>query len=446
MKFEKIFFFLLIFSFVVLAQESVSLEQQVIEPCDHDLVCEIFQGENSENCPSDCPPSLPGQPIFPPLAILDLKIFNITHNSATISWKTNKDALCQIFVGKTKNYEIFKLEEKNYISQHTFSFENLLPDTKYFFKIFCQTAKLEKAEVSERFFFTLPLKDFIPPTNPIDFEALAGDSQILLRWKNPPDPDFKLVKIFRSTKFYPQAPFQDAILIYEGKENSFLDKNLKNYVKYFYTAVAVDEAGNFSSGALAWAIPLPLSLQDFQFVQEGEVLPIEEERVKVKANLPFLIYLPIEKVPAKTKSIILNLKDKKETNFFFQESETKTFYFTKIQLEPGEYSFFVYFLDAQNRTLKQISGKILAYLIEVTPTPSPTLIPSPIISPSPVPKPPVKPIQKLQIFLQNLITFFTEFFKEIIKSPQFIKIIIVIVIIFLLILTRKISKRLLSKS
>lgn len=256
--------------------------------------------------------------------------------------------------------------------------------------------------------------DTTPPANISDFTAVPADSQITFKWKNPPEPDFKAVKIFRSSKFYPASP-EEGVLIYEGKGTSFVDTGLINGMRYYYTAFAYDKIGNYASGAIVSAIPfkikpppppppeeitteeecmeagyywyddachaepevvppLPpeiekLTLKDFDFWQEGKKLPlIEEEKLKVKTEKSLTISIDYEKVPEALKTIMVTLeKYGKIFSFLLKINLEKTFFETIIlpPEEAGIYPLTLTILDYKNQTIKKISGKLIVEKPEI---------------------------------------------------------------------------------
>ena len=256
--------------------------------------------------------------------------------------------------------------------------------------------------------------DTTAPANISNFEAVPGDSQITLKWQNPPESDFKAVKIFRSSKFYPASP-EEGILIYDGKGVSFVDTGLINGMRYYYTAFAYDKIGNYASGAIASAIPFKikpppppppeeitteeecmeasyywyddtchltpevippleiekLTLKDFDFWQEGKKLPlIEEEKIKVKTEKSLTISIDYEKVPEVLKTMLVTLeKDEKLFSFLLRVNPEKTAYLATLMPpeESGIYPLTLTTLDYKNQTLKKISGQLLIEKPEARP-------------------------------------------------------------------------------
>lgn len=107
-------------------------------------------------------------------------------------------------------------------------------------------------------------EDITPPGLVDYFTATAGERQVMLRWKNPPDADLKEVSIRYSTTSTPQTPTQGSPV--ENGSNgkfpatpaavdSFVHTNLVPDVAYFYSVIALDQAGNYLSYTPASAIP-----------------------------------------------------------------------------------------------------------------------------------------------------------------------------------------------
>jgi len=82
--------------------------------------------------------------------------------------------------------------------------------------------------------------DTVPPINVSNFEAIAGDEQIILRWENPLGEDFGGVRMMGSTIFYPSSP-SDGILVYDSRGTSFTAVGLTNGVKYYLSLIHISE-------------------------------------------------------------------------------------------------------------------------------------------------------------------------------------------------------------
>jgi hypothetical protein len=404
-KFQLIFTIIALsisISSVLAVSDTIEVNQQVIQgvACNYNGICEPAFGENENNCPSDC--AVQGGGGSYPL-IYNVSIDKITLNSAEISWETNRPALCQLLWGQTQEYEKEVISEAAFYWRHSTSLINLLSGTAYHFKIECRDTYGVTIETNDQIFSTLFPLDITPPANVINFEAISGDSQIALRWENPPDADFKGVKIMRSEEFYPANPWEGTP-VYDDKGTSFLDAGLVNGQRYYYTAFAYDKAGNYASGAVASAVPskekpafppeqimtekecqesgyywydnscheepelLPpppeieeLKLEDFDFFQKGIRLPlIERNKIEFEKEEPLTVSIDYEKVPEVLKTIMVTLKKEGKTfSFFLRVNPEKTVYQAAIvPPEPGTYPLILTVLDYKNQALKKIFGQL----------------------------------------------------------------------------------------
>jgi len=332
--------------------------------------------------------------------ISEIEIAEITRNSVRISWKTNELAVPQINYGLTLDYKK-TIIGKSFLISHSVLLDGLLANTIYRFEIIAIDRGGNRTSSGDRTFKTLAPPDIAPPANVSNFEAISGDSQITLKWQNPPEPDFLIVKVMRSTEFYPASP-TEGILIYDGKGVSFVDIGLSNGIRYYYTAFAYDKIGNYASGAIVSATPqkpLPpeevppeevppeerppisppppeiekLILKDFDFIQEDKKIPlIEEFKIKVKTEEPLTISISYEKVPEVLKTILVTLeKGGKLFSFILRVNKEKTVYLATLvpPEEIGIYPLTLTTLDYKNQTLKKISGQLEIEKTEIVSVP-----------------------------------------------------------------------------
>lgn len=92
------------------------------------------------------------------------------------------------------------------------------------------------------------------PASPSKFRAVSGNKKIKLAWSKPDIWDFAGIKVLRKKGNYP-ANQNDGKLVYQGKKTSKTDRNLTNGARYYYSAFAYDNGGNYSQAAQVTASP-----------------------------------------------------------------------------------------------------------------------------------------------------------------------------------------------
>ena len=333
-----------------------------------------------------------------PPVISNIKITEISLNSVKISWKTNEISIPQINYGETIDYD------KTFIGA-SFSIDNYIilqgffPDEIYHFEIVAIDRDGNRASTPDQTFQTLPLPDVVAPANIADLTATAYDKEIKLKWQNPLDADLRGVRIFRSQEFFPINPeSHDNLIVFDKKEEFFIDANIEPGKIYYYTAFSYDYNGNFSSGAFvaikSKTVPeipgeeepgfegLPefpetpaeqvpsiiqdLEFEDFDFFQQGKKIDILSHNIiNIEEGTPFVASIDYEKLPEVFKTIVVTLEkpgatDDENSKFFsflLKVNPDKTYYLANIQAPaPGKYPITINILDIKNRVSKRISG------------------------------------------------------------------------------------------
>ncbi len=322
-------------------------------------------------------------------AISRVEAKEITTDSALIYWETNEFSSSIVDYGLTLNYELGTVTDKtgSLFIIHRVILRDLKPVTRYYFRVRSIDNFGNEAISEGHTFTTLSLLDKIPPANISAFRAEGRDKEIFLSWINPPDPDFTKVRIERREDTFPLNP-GEGFLVYEGKETSCLDKNLINGKRYYYTAWAYDEVGNFSSGTLASAVPqalilprppvkpeipkkiepplvvpkipeapvlevLPerIILEDISFFLKYDLLKIQplEDKIRVLPGFPLTFSIPLEKLPEPVRMIQVIIKT--EQAYLLRLNEEKKVYEGAIRISeiPGTYSLIVVIIYESNR-------------------------------------------------------------------------------------------------
>ena len=262
-----------------------------------------------------------------------------------------------------------------------------------------------------------PEPDEIPPANPSNFVATYDEDEgdVDLSWENPTDSDFDLVRIMRSTTFYPTDE-EDGELIYEGDGEFAEDEDVEQGVTYYYTIFARDEAGNWSSGAVDdETVPTEIipceeegecdeldeeddeeddddsscvgdecaedpfegfpeaevmveGLDELEFVLEQDGLPVvfkDNAFITLDGRVITYMWINYSEFPEVLKTIgvtFVHPNDaRKKFSFLLRVNPSKTRYEARIApfIVPGTYKVYITILDHQNQKIKRILGLVL---------------------------------------------------------------------------------------
>ncbi len=304
--------------------------------CNNDGICDA--GETEANCPNDCVVTLPtggggaGSVDISAPNIYNLSVFPTTY-SVIIKWQTSEKTISNLFWGKTSDYKEGTITKVDYATQHLVLIKNLVSDNSYHFQIEVKDISGNKTLSQDQSFKTMLLPDEIPPSNVSNLKMGEDrDTQIEIFWQNPPDPDFKEVKIIKNNQFYPQDP-NDGEVIYQGKAEHFIDKDVLDE-DYYYTVFSYDDLGNYSSGAIIKgkpkkALPAPprppiippitpplvppeieeFKLEDIVFIQDGRKLLIQNGSILADTSKPLKVSIDYNKLPEVLKTIVISLEN-----------------------------------------------------------------------------------------------------------------------------------------
>ncbi|HNZ84193.1 MAG TPA: fibronectin type III domain-containing protein [Candidatus Pacearchaeota archaeon] len=344
------------------------------------------------------------QPVITPIEISGINTQNISTSSASIIFSTNLQAICELRWGEDNSYGNVLLESSSQLN-HSFSLQNLLPKTDYYFSIYCSNSD-GSAQSSGYQFSTLENPDIIPPQNVSGFKTVKTDSGMELSWGNPTDLDFQGVIVRRSDVFFPTDKNQ-GILVYQGKDAIFLDTGLQEGKTYYYAVFSYDGVPNYSSGAIAsgfffkeeekiepeeekteisiggvdtsggrststlqdlipkkdlqkeWQEKIDkISIEDISITQNGKNIIDTKDKI-IRSDQPLDVKFDCSQLPPFVKVIVLSLgKDGKETSFVLCSEGKGNEMATMPPKEQGKYSLTILFLDYQNQVVKKIDTEI----------------------------------------------------------------------------------------
>lgn len=345
----------------------------------------------------EAPPTPPtggggGGPPGTPSTVQIIDVETITSTStATVFWKTTRQAVSIFSWGTTTEYTLGTFSELDLSLDHLSFLENLIPDTQYFFFIEVDDFTTGKQGYVGTF-NTLPLPDIKPPTNIINLQAIGTEDAVDLKWSNPPDEDFDLVRIVRSEEFFPASPY-DGKVVYEGRGESTRDTDVNFGTTYFYSAFAFDKTGNYSEGSIAIGrlvskgIPPEIIKEPFEefppspeihplleelnlfhidFIQDGKKIPHINNRVLIDGSKELIISIDYELLPEILKTIGFTIQDPEDSektfSFLLRVTDDKSTYRTTLAPfgKGGLYAFDVNILDHKNQGIKKLDGTLLA--------------------------------------------------------------------------------------
>ena len=357
---------------------------------------EISQVVTDDSTTSTPTPSSSGGGSVSGALLLFLQKFTINpdYYSAHIEAETNVATIAKTEWGQTPDYELGSIISPTFTTNHQIEISDLAPATRYYFKI-TFTDSVGRILVAANQFTTLRFSEGLE--NILNFKATPSEKEITLTWHNP-QTDFDVIRIVRSEKFYPKDP-DDGIVIYEGRTEKFIDKDVEKRKIYYYTAFTNDREGNYSSGAITKGrllekgeIPLvgdiygdvplipegeinplikKLKLTDFDFMQDGVKLQVLKDKILIQGNKRLKISLDYGKVPEILKTIALTLRHADDPNktfsFLLRVNEDKTAYEALLAPigEAGEFQLGISILDHKNRGLQKLSGALVAIMPQI---------------------------------------------------------------------------------
>lgn len=326
---------------------------------------------------------------FAPLQIQNRTIIP-TLTSATVSWQTNRLAHGRVQWGTTLDFELGTIESAEISEAHAMTLAGLIPGQTYFASVVAVGSDGQVARDSNIRFEALKNFELGIVPNVSNFTLQASQSAVVGTWDNPTVPDFDLVRVVRSERFFPRDPV-DGVVVYEGRGTQFVDTAIVPGQTYFYALFTRSTAGVFSSGAVQAitiattarptegtatpAAPSPdepvpsrelssLQLDDFIFRDATTELRFVDSELFLTQGHSITIVLPLERLPSSVKTIVATFGTTTDTlvttGFLLRQDASKSSFEAVLPVfeNPGEQSFSIDIFGYDNTRIKRLSGRL----------------------------------------------------------------------------------------
>lgn len=320
--------------------------------------------------------------------------------SAKIEWETSAPTQYVIRFGRTASYELGTVRGGVYLRNHGTMLTQLEPGTRYYYELTTIDGRNTIGIISEGSFTTLPAITSDLPANALYFSARPTGSDVLLRWQNPTVGNFSRVRVVRSHLFYPQNPYDGAV-VYEGVGESFFDPQaLGARSPQYYTIFVLTNEGAVSSGAVAVAsriagtdstsavvsedatssaviLPAPADIGDDSLLSAVEIvfeqdslLQTFEGEIRLAADQPYVIAVPVDSVPAHLKTILVTIQnptDNSIVSVYMLRLNTAGDRYEAVVAPPrvsGQARIIIEMFDYTAATVRRISNVVYFYPVE----------------------------------------------------------------------------------
>lgn len=286
------------------------------------------------------------------------------YSTTSILVSTVFPARFEIKWGRTASYELGYISSESLQRDYLTTITDLEPGTIYEYEIIGYTPFGKSSVVDRGQFKTLNELDLSAPTNVVNFSATANIGDVVLDWDLPTDTDLAYIRIVRSHLSFP-TNLNEGAVVYQGIDTKSIDHDvLFRYSPVYYTAFAVDTAGNVSSGAVAVVyanqaisdgfnnilnedgnlipigddMPSEIVLVDYTMPESGDIYIIqnntiftfEDQQIPLNSLERFLVKIPADTITTNIKTIIVSLQDptdhRKSYSFLLRLNKDRTAY------------------------------------------------------------------------------------------------------------------------
>ncbi|MBI2448144.1 hypothetical protein HYV44_01090 [Candidatus Microgenomates bacterium] len=320
-----------------------------------------------------------------PPDILDLRITDITDNSAKVKWRTSELAICKS--SWRKNFDLDVLGYNDFVFEETlFAFDHLvhledlkadvsgISDQEYLILLTCRDSSGNQSDLMEKTFRAQETPDTVPPGQVTNWRATLSGHDVLLQWNNPIDADFAGVLINRVVFEGNSHGAEEKI--FSGEAEYFLDTNL-SFGDYVYLIYTYDRLNNYSAGLPLFvtvadsAVPVPRGVildkipeikdgsAELEFWQDNIGIRSFGDIVNIKSDQDLAVILNARLVNLGATHAVLLLFGETDMMFPFRPGRNQyQVAFVGEKTIYGEKRFAVVFLDKNNEPLSFLEGTI----------------------------------------------------------------------------------------
>lgn len=336
--------------------------------------------------PSSTPTSSTGSGTRTEPQLVSLAII-ATQRSALFTWETSNPTQYVLVWGRTTAYELGSVSGSTYKQNHGTLIDALEPGTTYYYELRgINTRGVTIVLSADRFTTKSALSEDVL-TNVQGFTAQAQGTDVVLSWLNLfMNPDY-YVRVVRSHLFYP-SNIQDGAVVYEGKAESFVDRDaLAVRSPQYYTIFVRSSSGGVSSGAIARAylasatageVPttpppstIPPDIGDDTILAAADISIVQNEQkqmfdgeITLNKGIPYVISIPYTAVAKNLKSIIVTVQNptnQKELSAYLLKLNQTGDAYTALIPGPaviGTAGIMVEVFDYEQATVRRLSTTI----------------------------------------------------------------------------------------
>ncbi len=239
--------------YIVSAGDDINVKLYV-NGCNNNFICESIIGEDINSCPNDCSNIPPNPTSTPPSgdngresglrAIISITSIETTSSSIKIYWKSNIPVNASITWNNNISFHNGVIQEVGFNKYHNLYISNLDSNSPY--TITFDIVDLHGFKTTHQIRVSTSIDMSIVPTVE-NFQIYEKEGNLVLKWENPAS-SFDYIRILKSESFFPANPF-DGKVIYEGSAQSFLDSDILEDKRYFYS-IFVRREEDYSTGVI----------------------------------------------------------------------------------------------------------------------------------------------------------------------------------------------------